>query len=109
LVLEGGDEFFRITKRVHNLLHGQGGDGGELGTRDRATYERVLASEAEHLTKLARPSDIVVVHDPQPAGLIPLLKDRHLCPQAPDIEVCHYGSRSFGASSRMHGYRLPFT
>ena len=87
LVLEGGDEFFRITKRVHNLLHGQEGDGGELGTRDRATYERVLASEAEHLTKLARPSDIVVVHDPQPAGLIPVLKERGV----KVIWRCHIG------------------
>jgi trehalose synthase len=87
LVLEGGDAFFRITKRVHNLLHGQEGDGGELRTRDRATYEGVLASEAEHLTTLARPSDIVVVHDPQPAGLIPVLKER-------DVKViwrCHVG------------------
>jgi trehalose synthase len=87
LVLEGGDEFFRITKRVHNLLHGQEGDGGEVGTRDRATYERVLASEAEHLTKLARPSDIVVVHDPQPAGLIPVLKERGV----KVIWRCHVG------------------
>jgi trehalose synthase len=87
LVLEGGDEFFRITKRVHNLLHGQEGDGGEVGTRDRATYERVLASEAEHLTTLARPSDIVVVHDPQPAGLIPVLKERGV----KVIWRCHVG------------------
>ena len=28
----GGDEhFFRITKRIHNNLHGAPGDGGELG------------------------------------------------------------------------------
>jgi trehalose synthase len=87
LVLEGGDEFFWITKRVHNLLHGQEGDGGDLGTRDRATYERVVASEAEHLTKLARPSDIVVVHDPQPAGLIPVLKERGV----KVIWRCHVG------------------
>jgi trehalose synthase len=87
LVLEGEDEFFRITKRVHNLLHGQEGDDGELGRRDRATYERILASEAEHLATLARPSDIVVVHDPQPAGLIPVLKERGI----KVIWRCHVG------------------
>lgn len=87
LVLEGEEEFFRITKRVHNLLHGQEGDGGELGTGERATLERVLASEAEHLTTLVRPSDIVVVHDPQPAGLIPVLKERGV----KVIWRCHVG------------------
>jgi trehalose synthase len=87
LVLEGGDEFFRITKRVHNLLHGQEGHGDELGTGERATLERVLASEAEHLTALVRPSDIVVVHDPQPAGLIPGLKERGV----KVIWRCHVG------------------
>jgi trehalose synthase len=87
LVLEGGDEFFRITKRVHNLLHGQAGDGGELGTGERTTLERVLASEAQHLTTLVRPSDVVVVHDPQPAGLIPVLKQRGV----KVIWRCHVG------------------
>jgi trehalose synthase len=87
LVLEGGDDFFRITKRVHNLLHGQGGDGGELGTRERATLERVLASEAESLMTRVLPSDIVVVHDPQPAGLIPVLKQRGV----KVIWRCHVG------------------
>ena len=28
LVLDGDAEFFRITKRMHNLLHGSPGDGG---------------------------------------------------------------------------------
>lgn len=31
LVLDGTPEFFRITKRIHNLLHGSPGDGGPLG------------------------------------------------------------------------------
>jgi trehalose synthase len=87
LVLEGEDEFFRITKRVHNLLHGQEGDSGELGTDERATIERMMASEAEHLTTLVSPSDIVVVHDPQPAGLIPVLKERGV----KVIWRCHVG------------------
>jgi trehalose synthase len=87
LVLEGEDEFFRITKRVHNLLHGQDGDGGELGTDERATLERTMASEAHHLTTLVRPSDIVVVHDPQPASLIPVLKERGV----KVIWRCHVG------------------
>ena len=27
----GNEDFFRITKRIHNHLHGSPGDGGELG------------------------------------------------------------------------------
>src|SRR4051812_24782006 len=30
LTLDGTPEFFRITKRIHNLLHGSAGDGGAL-------------------------------------------------------------------------------
>ena len=31
LVLRGEEEFFAITKRLHNRLHGAAGDGGPLG------------------------------------------------------------------------------
>ena len=31
LVLDGDPDFFLITKRLHNMLHGSRGDGGVLG------------------------------------------------------------------------------
>jgi len=31
VVLDGTPEFFRLTKRLHNRLHGHSGDGGPLG------------------------------------------------------------------------------
>ena len=31
LVLAGTPEFFLVTKRIHNYLHGSAGDGGALG------------------------------------------------------------------------------
>ena len=31
LTIEGNAEFFAITKRIHNNLHGADGDGGSLG------------------------------------------------------------------------------
>src|SRR5437764_3760308 len=70
VVFEGNADFFAVTKRIHNRLHGAVGDGGPLDDKARATYER---STAENLTALAsrlRPGDVVIVHDPQPAGLI---------------------------------------
>ena len=70
LVLDGTPEFFRLTKRIHNLLHGSVGDGAGLGEQDRATYESVLASNLESLKAKVRPGDIVLLHDPQTAGLV---------------------------------------
>jgi trehalose synthase len=69
LVIEGDHEFFTITKRIHNGLYGTAGDGGPLGRRERAHYERVLSRNAEQLLTLVRPGDVVLIHDPQPAGL----------------------------------------
>lgn len=42
-VLRGDAEFFAVTKRLHNALHGSPGDGGPLGEAEREHYERVLA------------------------------------------------------------------
>jgi trehalose synthase len=39
LVIEGDPEFFGVTKRIHNRLHGAEGDGGPLGAEERAAYE----------------------------------------------------------------------
>lgn len=73
LVVEGSPEFFEITKRIHNHLHGASGDGGELGRRERASYEATVADAARELARRVRPDDVVFCHDPQTAGLVPLL------------------------------------
>jgi trehalose synthase len=69
LVLDGDSRFFTITKRLHNLLHGEPGDGGPLGTAERAHYEEVLGGNLAELSRLVSPDDIVLLHDPQTAGL----------------------------------------
>ncbi len=69
LVIEGDSEFFRITKRIHNNLHGEAGDGGPLGEAERAHYERVLAQNVAAISAHVRTGDIVILHDPQTAGL----------------------------------------
>jgi trehalose synthase len=73
LVIQGTPAFFATTKRIHNLLYGSPGDGRALGRRERRVYERTLASSVEDVLAAVRPGDVVVVHDPQPAGLIPAL------------------------------------
>ena len=40
LVIEGDSEFFRITKRLHNRIHGQPGDGGALGAAELSHLRR---------------------------------------------------------------------
>src|SRR3982750_3249506 len=39
VVIQGDPEFFRVTKRIHNNLHGSPGDGGGLGDDGRGAYE----------------------------------------------------------------------
>jgi trehalose synthase len=73
LVLDGDEPFFRTTKRIHNMLHGSPGDGRGLGDADRRDYERVSKVNAEALAHLTRPGDVVILHDPQTAGLVPLV------------------------------------
>jgi trehalose synthase len=68
-VITAGPEFFQITKRIHNRLHGFAGDGGPLGERERATYERALRPNAAELVDLVHSDDVVILHDPQTAGL----------------------------------------
>ncbi|MBI4898140.1 MAG: glycosyltransferase [Actinobacteria bacterium] len=72
-VIGGDPRFFEITKRIHNRLHGSAGDGGALCDEARADYESTLAFSGHALRELVSPGDIVVLHDPQTAGLAPLL------------------------------------
>jgi trehalose synthase len=87
LVIGGDDQFFRITKRIHNRLHGSPGDGEGLGEEDRRHYEAVLAEQGEQLTRRIHEGDVVILHDPQTAGLVPVLADAGLCV----VWRCHVG------------------
>ena len=73
-VLRGEPAFFTVTKRLHNVLHGEPGDGGALGDNERAVYERVLAQNLEAVVDEVRREDVVLLHDPQTAGLVDGLK-----------------------------------
>jgi trehalose synthase len=73
LVIQGDQHFFEITKRIHNGLYGGPGDGGPLGEPERRHYEQVLHENANELLVLVRQGDVVVLHDPQPAGLAGVL------------------------------------
>jgi trehalose synthase len=71
VVIAGTPEYFRITKRLHHAIHGSHGDGSPLGEAERAVYEEVLEANAKELLPLVQPGDVVLLHDPQTAGLAP--------------------------------------
>lgn len=88
MVIEGDPQFFDITKRIHNRLHGTEGDEGSLGAEERSRYEEITSSNAWSLRDRARSGDVVLLHDPQTLGMAPWLKDAGLRV----VWRCHIGS-----------------
>jgi trehalose synthase len=65
-VISGDEPFFRVTKAIHNGLQG---DPLELTKAEREAY---LATCARNADLIEDDWDFVVVHDPQPAAVLPL-------------------------------------
>jgi len=93
-VIEGDDEFFALTKRIHNMLHGA--DGDVLNENDRALYERTLEGDFSRAGIEARPTDVVVLHDPQTVGLAPAFREKGCSV----LWSCHIGADQPSAPSR---------
>lgn len=87
VVLQEDPSFFLLTKRIHNQLHGDPGDGGPLGPAERDAYLAFLADSAARLAAKVSPDDVVLLHDPQTAGLIPAIRETG----AKVIWRCHIG------------------
>jgi trehalose synthase len=90
-LIQGGPDFFAVTKKLHNALQ-----GGEIRLTDlkRDVYEETIAQNA---LRLDMDYDFVIVHDPQP---LPMIRHyRRTCPwvwrchvdlSRPDAEVWRY-------------------
>jgi trehalose synthase len=63
-IIAGAEEFFAATKTIHNALQG---DPVGLTETQQEVYRRFQALNAD---EFAEDYDYVLVHDPQPAGLI---------------------------------------
>jgi trehalose synthase len=86
-VIQSRDQdFFRLTKRIHNLIHGS--DDPRFDDGHRATYEAVNAANARTLGEMVSPGDVLVVHDPQPMPLASMLAAEH---DLRTIWRCHIG------------------
>ncbi len=63
-VIKGGEDFFGVTKRVHNALH------GKQETFSRHDEDVFRETTQRNLAEMDLDADIVFIHDPQPAGLV---------------------------------------
>jgi trehalose synthase len=63
-VLEGGPDFFEVTKAFHNSLQGGTYRGGERGFEIFRDYNR------RNMERIPLDSRFIVIHDPQPAAFI---------------------------------------
>lgn len=63
-VIKGGEQFFGVTKKFHNALHGLAED---IGPRDYDIFRETSAMNAREMNIYG---DIVFVHDPQPVALV---------------------------------------
>ncbi len=87
LVVGADPDFFAVTKRIHNRLHGVPGDAGALDAGARATYDATLARQRGEVVARVRAGDVVLLHDPQTAGLARDLRARG----AVVVWRCHVG------------------
>lgn len=63
-VIKGGEQFFEVTKKFHNALHGR---KEEISQRD---FDVFMDTSNENIREIDTCGDIVFVHDPQPIALI---------------------------------------
>ena len=69
-VITGGNDFFEVTKAIHNALH-----GGPYEARPN-DFDIFLAYNEENRSRLQLDAEFVVIHDPQPVALINSRRDR---------------------------------
>jgi trehalose synthase len=70
-IIRGADEFFNVTKAIHNGLQG---DPRSLTPEEREIYFRYNEQNAQELA--ADDYDVVIIHDPQPAAMIESFPER---------------------------------
>ena len=63
-VITGGNDFFEVTKAFHNALH------GEAFTLTQQARDVFLQHNEQNRNRMTFDEDFVVIHDPQPAGLV---------------------------------------
>lgn len=91
-VIKGDQAFFNVTKAFHNALHGKPEEITE------EMLEAYRATTRTNLEDMNFTGDVILVHDPQPAGLIARKKEIgrqwvwrcHIDVSAPDMKVWNF-------------------
>ncbi|HEY5001700.1 MAG TPA: glycosyltransferase [Ktedonobacteraceae bacterium] len=74
-VLYPKKEVFDITKaKFHNVLQAVASEDTELNASDKALYDSWIEENALAFTDVFQQADVIVIDDPQPAGLIPHIR-----------------------------------
>src|SRR5918911_5456055 len=68
-IIRGAEEFYNVTKAIHNALQG---DPSGLDHEQQEIFRRY---QAENASEIEDDYDFVVVHDPQPVGLVEQFPD----------------------------------
>ena len=63
-IIKGNDEFFQVTKKFHNALHGR------PQTITSGDLEVFMATTRKNFEVCELYGDVIFIHDPQPAGLV---------------------------------------
>jgi trehalose synthase len=63
-VIRGGEEFFAVTKKFHNALHGR---KEEITQHD---FDIFIDTGQKNIEQVNTDNDIVFIHDPQPIALV---------------------------------------
>ena len=78
--IKGGDDFFNVTKKFHNALHGK---------KEEITpqmFESFMETSRRNIDEVKTCGDIMFIHDPQPIALI---KKKASMPESKWIWRCH--------------------
>lgn len=63
-VIKGNDEFYQVTKKFHNALHGR---AEEISSRDFSIF---METSENNVRETALEGDFIFIHDPQPITLV---------------------------------------
>jgi trehalose synthase len=63
-LIKGGEQFFEVTKKFHNALHGR----KEIITRH--DFDVFMETSFKNINEVKIKGDIVFIHDPQPIALV---------------------------------------
>jgi trehalose synthase len=89
-LIKGGEQFFDVTKKFHNVLHGR---PGEITQRD---FDVFMETSQRNIEDVNITGDVVFIHDPQPIALVKKRQNNkwiwrcHIDVSNPNIKVWNF-------------------